>query len=107
MTKKAFFVVVEYCSWHGELLSEVVGTTDDVEPEDWYMAIEDKDWLVLEWFESGTGDLVHQYYCPLDCTHADETLIDESPTGCEYQCNSCGFVRYEPYSLSKGEKSHA
>lgn len=92
----AFFVVVEYVNHSGKLQYEDVGFSDDVDPEDFYMAVEDKDWTRLEWFDCETGDSVFIYDCPVHCTHQDETLVDESPSGCEYQCNECGFVRFEP-----------
>jgi len=93
----AFFVVVEYVNPYGELLNEDVGYSDDVDPEDFYMSIEDKDWTRLTWYATETGEEVYTYDCPVYCTHENESLTDESPTGCEYSCNECGFVRFEPH----------
>lgn len=96
-TTFAFFVVVEYVSPSGELLHEDVGYSNDVEPEDFYMAVEEKDWTRLTWYTVDSGDEVFTYDCPVNCSHSEETLIDESPTGCEYGCTECGFVRFEPH----------
>ncbi len=97
----AFFVVVEFVNHSGELLNEDVGYSDDIEPEEFYMAVEDKDWTRLMWYDTDTGTEVYAYDCPIHCTHEDETLTDESPSGCEYTCNDCGFVRFDPHDYSR------
>lgn len=97
MTTFAFFVLVEYVDSSGGLQSADVGYSNDVDPEDFFMAIEDKDWTRLEWYTTDTTELVHTYDHPIGCNHPNETLIDESPSGCEYECNDCGFLRFEPH----------
>ena len=68
--------------------------------EDFFEELREKDWLYMEIYNE-EGDLEERYERPEDCEHPVMDTIDETPTGYEEQCATCGTCKYTSNCIDK------